>query len=292
MTLAEIVMNYLQVLLGDNYNLVLFNNFARDYTNPVTESFNEQVLNQDDKRLGIFTLNPASFNVVPFVSYNSSYKLEIWYRIDDLKKDKNGVLLEVPENNVLDDLKTLEASLYGTITLDANYRAKMTYSEPMLSTNYDSTGEAKYGVATITGNINITDKGVYTSDRVIKIGITSGQTTTYYAINGIRNRQIKNDSNGETIQEQGSFKVSTNPESIAHSITFSFDEYTPDTANPAMQKLIDIAEGNDITTKYLPVQIYKGNTLKVSFNALVDVNIVSENGDTGLERIDVSLTRL
>lgn len=299
MTLEERVINKLQDIIGDKYELNLGVAFDRRYTMPVATAsgtafdINYQAFDEKkDKIICVFTMQPTDYNVVPFLNYNTSYTLQLWYALDNLKTDKFGVPIGDLPVDIYADLKSLRTALSNTtIDFGGSIKGKMTFSEPAKSTTYDNTGTGKRGVLTVSGKINLSDDAIFGSERIIKIGVTTGEKTTYYTMPK-RSYSISNDRDGTSTHPVGAVRPSVDGQVNGNSIMFTYDNYT-DTTNKAMELIEKIACGvATVDTNYtVPVQIYKGSTEIISFNALISAVIQNQNGDTGTEIIQVTLQR-
>lgn len=296
----ELVISKFQEQLGDNYEINFGNAFDRRYTTPVSTpnglvyDINYQAFEEKkDKIICVLTMNKAQYNAVPFLSFNTQGTIQYWYRLDDLKTDKFGVPIGDTPIDIFTDIENLRTAFSNTtISFSDTIRGKMNFSNPVKSTTYDMTGKGKMGVITVDFYLNITDNGIFGSDRVIKIGVTVGASTVYYAITGIRSYTIGNDREGASTQESGTTRPTLDGESNGNSIVFTYDNYVNST-NLAMSLIENIALGVSTTdeTFSVPVQIYSGTTLKASFNALISASLLGQNGDTGLEVVQVTLQR-
>ena len=299
MTLEERVINKLQEIIGDKYELNLGVAFDRRYTMPVATAsgtafdINYQAFDEKkDKIICVFTMQPTDYNVVPFLSYNTSYTLQFWYALDNLKTDKFGVPIGDLPVDIYADLERLRTALSNTtIDFGGNIKGKMTFSEPAKSTTYDNTGTGKRGVLTVSGKINLTDKGIFGSERIIKIGVTTGETTTFYALPK-RSYMLSNEREGVSYHQVGNLRPNIDGQSNGNSVTFTYDNYA-DTNNLAMALIEKVAYGDSGTDSKIevPVQIYKNTTKLVEYNAMLSANIIGENGETGMEIIQVTLHR-
>ena len=293
--LSEKVLIKLQAVLGDKYQRSLGNAFSRKFTNPDNNDINFQAFESlENITPAVFTMQPANYNVAPFMSYNTNWELQFWCAIDNLKIDKNGTPLEVPAGNIFTDLETLRTTLAGKITVETGLYARMTFSEPVIGTAMDKTGQYKRVVISVRGLINLTDKGKFASDTIIKLGVapSGGGSDVFFEMKGITQRLFNFTADGISTHEQGQTMADIDGEALTNGVSFSYDDWD-DSTNLAMALLRDIAKGKIITDSAftIPVQIYDGATLVASYDALLEVNIIAPQGESGLERVDVTLQR-
>lgn len=295
--LSNLVVDKIQEILGNKYRIYLSNAFARKFTNAVNKDINYQTFDEYAEIIpGVFTMMPTSYNVAPFLSYNTSYELSLWCPLDNVKVDANGVIIDEVPHNVYDDLETLRTTLSNTtIAFSDTIRGKMTFSEPVAGTSIDNTGAYKRVVVSVRGLINLTDKGNYGSDTVIKIGLvpTGSTEPIFYEMKGITSRSFGTTNDGITSQEQGKQLPDTDAQSSGNSFTFSYDNYE-DSTNPVLAFFYDIACGKIVNEKgfELPLQIYFKGTLKTQWNAIIDVDFQLPQGESGIDSIKVSAVRI
>lgn len=292
MNLSEKVLIKLQSVLGDKYQLSLGNAFARKYTNPVSGEVEMQAFESlGDKVPAVLTMVPAFYNLAPFLSYNTDFELQFWCPIDNLKYDKDGILLEEPAVNIYSDLENLRTTLTGNVTIEDGLYAVIVFSEPVVGTASDKTGQYKRVVVTVRGKINLTDKGKLSGSTIIKLGIGT-DPVVYYEIKGITQKRFSATTDGATVQEQGTTMAHADGATLANSVTFTYDDWD-DPKNLAMVFLREVAKGKIVTDSAfsIPVQIYEDATQIASYNALLDVSIISQQGNTGIDTVEVTLQR-
>lgn len=252
--IAEKLLNKLQDQLGSNYKLMLDNAFAEEYTNKQSDSVNWQAFEKDkDLIIGVLSLTNATYAVVPFISFATTYTLQFWLPVNVLKLDSNGELLETPKFNIFDDLEAMRIALNNKTNDFGEYRGQITFSEPKKGTVLDIQSGTEKVVVTVTGSFDITDNGIYGRDTTIKIGITEDEEVAYYAINGVTNLILNGNVDGTSGQEQGETVPMQDGQLITNDISFNVD----DAEGIANNFIIDKAYGVDVSITPVPIQIYR-----------------------------------
>lgn len=115
MSMTSLIIEKLQGILGSNYVVYNDNAFDHRFTLPNNQDIDFQAFDslKDNVIPCRFILTPAQYNKAPFLSYNTRYRLETWVRIDNLKMNNYGELIETPIDTY-EDLTNLRKELQNT----------------------------------------------------------------------------------------------------------------------------------------------------------------------------------
>lgn len=303
MMAVEILSNKLQELFGNNYLIMPFAHFNTEYTTArqVIENGNVGIIRdysdeyskiRRNKVVGIVNLTKPERVNADFYYLTSGFKIDFSVPTNVLKKDAEGVVLEVPEINFFSKYEQiLKIILNKTVDFGNGYVGKMVISEPVFTTLEDD-GEVKYAIYSVTGTFVLTDKAVFGSDYVIELNVNGD----YVELDGVNSYVEMLDTGNNAIVEQNTIKTMQNLAQSGWVCTINIDDIQTD--NVARRLLYDIIHDNieiinqdaekEALKRKLRVKITNSHGNVHEFNAIVNITFRTSKNGTG--SYDISFT--